>query len=118
MNDKGWFMGPYRVVPGDSLKSIGRLGRGDIIRHKTGNVAILRCPACGRTQFTTAKIHSPDEAPTLSQVIVCGSGSCKSCEATFTIINGQVQQAFRTDKVETIIPKHLRDAGVKSPPRR
>lgn len=115
MND--WYEGPYRVVPGDSLKQVGRLGRGDIIRHRTGNVSVLRCPACGRTQFTVARLTGSDDYPTLNNAIVCGSGACKSCEAVFTIVNGKACRAQSQEKVFEI-PPHLRQAGVKPPPRR
>lgn len=101
-----------------SLAEIGgKVGPGEIIIHKTGNL-LLNCPKCGKVQFATAQLEGSDEAPDIMTPIQCGSGYCHRCGVWFRIVTGQPEIIEDPPEREsTNIPDELRNAGVKSPPK-
>ena len=112
-----WFSGPYFVIAGvDTLGKRPRLGRGEIIAHKSGAV-ILRCPACAAVQFARADVLNDPHTPTLDRPIQCGSGHCKKCGVWFTIRNGEAKKVDEPTRPTRTLPKKLADAGVAAPPR-
>ncbi len=111
-----YYKGPFRIIGTGTLVESKRLERGEILAHASGNVFILRCPKCGRSQFVAGHFSGSPDAPTFERPVVCGSGACKSCEYAFQIVNGEaVQVASPTTMQE--IRDDLKLAGVKPPPK-
>lgn len=110
MFKEGWFVSDVKDSTG------GGVDVGEIIKHKSGAV-ILKCPKCGALQFTHSPITGPYDAPTLSKRIQCGGGHCKQCAIWFSVDAGKtvIHEGPET-KRGVMIPKSLRDAGVKTAP--
>ncbi len=99
-----------------SLSEIGgRVARGDIIVHRSGNL-LLNCPACGKVQFTAARLEGSDEAPDIMQPIQCGAGYCHRCGVWFRIVTGKPEIVEAPPRKRAAIPEALRRAGVTEPP--
>jgi hypothetical protein len=112
-----WFSGPYFVLEKvDSLETKPRIGRGEIIAHKSGAI-ILRCPKCAALQFTRAVILNAPATPSLDRPVQCGSGHCKKCGVWFTIKNGEALPAEAPEPKPRVLPEKLRKAGVRYVPR-
>lgn len=109
------FEGPWKIIGAKSLQDTTP-GQGEIIKHTSGAV-ILRCPSCNALQFTHSEIRGADDAPTLLSRIQCGSGFCRRCAIWFGVSAGKtVQYDGEEPRSKTLIPKSLRDAGVKTAP--
>jgi hypothetical protein len=85
---KQHYVGPWEVLPGDSLQRHPRLRRGQILKHWSNNT-ILNCPACNAMQYAAVQVIGTQDRPTLSGDVTCGAGHCKRCAITFTVVDGR-----------------------------
>lgn len=107
------FHGPWKVIPGDSLKGRPKLLPGEIIKHRSGSL-ILNCPVCNAMQFVVDELLDSKESPTLRKSHTCGAGMCKRCSVIFTVQNGRtkiIPDSPEEEKPRIDIAKIERDAN-------
>jgi hypothetical protein len=104
-----WFQGPYRVLSGvESLQQRPNPRPGEIIRHRSKGVAILRCPACNALQFYAVEILGSDDAPSFSRPVKCSATACRACGVWFALVAGAVGPCEPPVERERPVPEGLR----------
>lgn len=113
-----YFEKPWIILERSSLEKGVTTKPGEILLHKS-KMVILNCPECNAMQFTAAKNIGTVERPTLSKPIQCGAGHCRRCGIWFSVVNGEtvIHDDDPRDKPASFLPRKLRKAGVRPPPK-
>jgi len=102
------------VEGGTSLAATG-LKHGQITKHPTKPICFFKCPFCHSVQFHVSEVIGPDDAPTVKQPFVCGSGTCMKCAMSFRIRAGKLTDVKNPEQrkaEETIVPTSAKRSDV------